>query len=91
MTALLFVEVIDTAGVLLDAILWWIVIAAFVATVCIYTAVLTGAWAWRAVRRGHTPASPPQPVPCGSCDAGTPPRPAGARTAPSWAHDKEAA
>jgi hypothetical protein len=50
-SALLLVEVIDTASTLLDAILAWIVAAAFVATV-VYTAVLTGAWAWRAIRRG---------------------------------------
>lgn len=88
MTALLLFEVIDTAAVMADAILAWIVAAAFVVTVGLYTAVLTGAWAWRAARRGVTgslaaeqPAPDPESTP-------TPQR----RTGPAWAHtDKEAA
>ena len=86
MSALLLVEVIDTAGVILDAILWWILVAGFVATVCVYTAVLTGAWAirgaWRALS-GHLPASQPPEAPE---FIPTPERP----TAPSWArHDHD--
>ena len=85
MTALLLFEVIDTASVMADAILAWIIAAAFVVTVVVYTLVLTGAWAWRAVRRDRTgslaasqPSGAPESIP-------TP-------TAPSWAHaDKEAA
>jgi ABC-type transport system involved in Fe-S cluster assembly fused permease/ATPase subunit len=81
-TALLLVEVIDTAEVMADAILAWIVAAAFVATVVVYTLVLTGAWAWRAARRrstGSLAASQP-------ADAPIPPRTAERPTAPSWAH-----
>jgi hypothetical protein len=106
-TALLLVDAIDAASTLLDAVLAWIVAAAFVVTVCLYTAILTGAWAirraWRAARRVWTgralrkpqaPVSRPQTLPRGSRDAGTPHSPAQApsRPAPSWAHaDKEAA
>jgi hypothetical protein len=82
MAALLLVEVIDTAAVMADAILLWIVAAAFVATVVVYTLVLTVAWAWRAVRRrstGSLPASQPPGAPI-------PPRTAERRTAPAWAH-----
>jgi uncharacterized transporter YbjL len=91
-TALLFVEVIDTAASLLDAILdavlAWIVAAAFVVTVCLYTAILTGAWATRRAWRALTgplvdeqAPQAPEPIP-------TPTKP----TAPSWGRaDKEAA
>jgi hypothetical protein len=81
-SALLLVEVIDTAGTLLDAILWWILVAGFVATVVVYTAVLTGAWAWRAVRRGVT-------GPLADEQAPEDPEPLTApqgHTGPSWAH-----
>jgi hypothetical protein len=62
--------------------------AAFVATVVVYTRVLTGAWAWRAVRRGVTGSlAAEQPAP----DPESTPTPQG-RTTPAWAHtDKEAA
>jgi hypothetical protein len=89
-TALLLFEVIDTASVMADAILAWIVVAAFVATVVVYTLVLTGAWAWRAVRRrstGPLPASQPT-------DVQIPPHTAERHTAPAWArteHEQEAA
>jgi H+/Cl- antiporter ClcA len=85
-TGLLLVKVIDTAGVILDAILWWIVAIALGATVVVFAVVLTGAWAWRAVRRGHAPASRPHSPSCGSLDAEISPSPAGGRTGPSWAH-----
>jgi uncharacterized transporter YbjL len=86
-TVLLF-EVIDTAAVMADAILAWIVAAAFVATVVVYTLILTGAWAWRAARRGLTGSlAASQPT-----DAPIPPRTAERHTGPTWAHaDKEAA
>jgi hypothetical protein len=83
------------------------VAAAFVVTVCLYTAILTGAWAtrraWRAGRRVWTgralrkpqaPAGAPQTAPRGSRDVGTPPGASQppSRPAPSWARaDKEAA
>jgi hypothetical protein len=91
-TALLLVEVIDTAASLLDAILAWIAAAAFVVTVCLYTAILTGAWAtrkaWRAVRtRSTAPLAASQP-PNAPDFIPAPTTP----TAPSWARtDKEAA
>ncbi|MFJ8995570.1 hypothetical protein ACIRQH_34845 [Streptomyces sp. NPDC102279] len=76
MTGLLIFDAIDTAGRILDAIFLWIVAAAFVATVAIYTVVLTGVVTWRAIRRGLTGAwraahhrRTPEPHP-----------------APSWAH-----
>jgi ABC-type transport system involved in Fe-S cluster assembly fused permease/ATPase subunit len=53
-TALLFVDAIDTASTLLNAIFLWIVAAAFVATVAIYTVILTGVVTWRAVTRAVT-------------------------------------
>ena len=88
MTALLLFEALDTAAVMADAILAWIVAAAVVATVGLYTAALTGAWAWRAVRRAVTGAlAAPQPPEVAE------PTPAPTKpTAPSWARtDKEAA
>jgi hypothetical protein len=60
-SALLLVEVIDTAGVILDAILAWIVATAFVATVCLYAAILTGAWAIRRARRALDARLRPEP------------------------------
>jgi hypothetical protein len=75
-TGLLLVEVIDTAGVILDAILWWIAAIALGVT----AVVLGGAWAWRAVRRDRTgplAASGPE---CDPSAANTPTKP----TAPSW-------
>jgi hypothetical protein len=87
-TALLLFEVIDTAAVMADAILAWIVVAAFVATVVVYTLVLTGAWAWRAVRRGSAAPLPAEQAPQAPESTPTPQR----RTAPAWARtDKEAA
>jgi hypothetical protein len=88
-TALLLVDAVDTAGVLLDAILAWIVAIAFVATVVVYTTVLTGAWAgrkaWRAVRRGvagcwRAEHATPSPV---ATETVTEPH---APTQPTWAH-----
>lgn len=93
MTALLF-EALDTVAALADAILAWIVAAAVVATVVLYTAVLTGAWAWRAARRGYAAVSRPHRGACGSRDTSTPPNPAQppSRPTPEWAlTDKEAA
>jgi hypothetical protein len=93
-SALLLVEVIDTAGTLLDAILWWILVAGFVATVVVYTLVLTGAWAWRTARRDRTAplaASEPSeaPFPPGPAERRSEPQP---HPAPSWVRtDKEAA
>jgi hypothetical protein len=81
-TALLIVEVIDTASVMADAILAWIVAAAFVATVVVYTLVLTGAWAWLAVRRGVTGSLPDEQPELTPESTPTPQR----HTAPAWAH-----
>ena len=88
MTALLLFDAIDTVAVMADAILAWIVAAAVVATVVLYAAVLTGAWAWRAIRRAVTGAwRAEQPAP----EAESIPTPE-RRTGPSWAlDDKEAA
>jgi hypothetical protein len=90
MAAVLLVEAIDTASALLDAILLWIAVAAFVVTVAVYTLILTGAWAWRAVRRRSTaPLAASQPT-----DAPIPPRTAERHTGPTWArteHEQEAA
>jgi ABC-type transport system involved in Fe-S cluster assembly fused permease/ATPase subunit len=87
MTAVLLVEVIDTATVMADAILLWIVAAAFVVTVVVYTLVLTGAWAWRAVRRRSTgPLAASQPT-----GAPIPPHTAERHTGPQWAHDEQEA
>jgi hypothetical protein len=82
MAALLLFEALDAAAVMADAILAWIAVLAFAVTVGLYTAVLTGAWAWRAVRRGvagSLPAEQPEQAPESTP---TPQR----RTAPAWAH-----
>jgi hypothetical protein len=47
-------EAIDTAYTIGAAILAWIAVAAAAATVVLFAGVLTGAWAWRAVRRRAT-------------------------------------
>ena len=92
MTALLLFDAIDTVAVMADAILAWIVALALAATASLYTVVLAVAWAWRAIRRGYAAISRPHRGACGSRDTRTPPSPADARTAPSWARtDKEAA
>lgn len=80
-TALLLFEVIDTAAALLDAILAWIAVAAFAVTVGLYTAILTGAWAWRAARRGVAGAWRAEQAAPGPESIPTPQR----RTGPSWA------
>jgi hypothetical protein len=88
----LFGEALTVLFVTCRALAAWVVAAAFVVTVGLYTAILTGAWAgrkaWRAVRRGRTgplAASQPPKVPD---FIPTPAKP----TAPSWARtDKEAA
>lgn len=54
MTAWLFVDAIDTASSIANAIWLWFLAAAFVATVAIYTVILTGVVTWRAVTRGVT-------------------------------------
>jgi hypothetical protein len=87
-TALLIFGAIDTASTILNAIAIWIVAAAFVATVAIYTVILTGAVTWRAIRRGVTGAwraahAAPAPESIG---------PAPEPHTPAWAHrEKEAA
>jgi hypothetical protein len=81
MAALLLFEALDAAAVMADAILAWIAVLAFAVTVGLYTAALTGAWAWRAVRKavtGPLPASQPT-------DAPIPPHAAERRTGPTWA------
>lgn len=56
--------------------------ATIVATVVVYTLVLTGAWAWHAVRRGVAGSlAASQPA-----DAQIPPHTAERPTVPSWAH-----
>lgn len=85
-------EAIDTLFIVCHALLLWIAAGAFVATAALFTLVLSGAWAWRAVRKRHAPDSRPQPVPCGSRDANAPQRASQRRTPPSWArqpHDYE--
>lgn len=85
MAAVLLVEAIDTASVLLDAILLWILVAAFVVTVVVYTLVLTGAWAWRAARRRSTgPLAASQPT-----GAPIPPHTAERHTGPTWARTND--
>jgi hypothetical protein len=91
-TGPLFGEALDVLFVTCRALAAWVVAAAFVVTVGLYTAILTGAWAtrkaWHATRRGSTaplaasrPPNAPDFIP-----APTTP------TAPSWARtDKEAA
>ncbi|WP_037616367.1 hypothetical protein [Streptomyces aureus] len=51
MTAVLLFEAIDTALAILNAIVAWIAVLAFLATVVLYTLILTGAWIRRGVRR----------------------------------------
>jgi hypothetical protein len=77
------VEAIDTAYTIGAAILAWIAVLAAVATVVLFTGVLVGAWAWRAVRKRLTgslaaerPPHAPEPTP-------TPER----RPTPSWARE----
>ncbi|MFG3170608.1 hypothetical protein [Streptomyces sp. NPDC048200] len=88
MTALLIFDAIDTASTILNAIAIWIVAAAFVATVAIYTVILTGVVTWRAVTRAVTGAwraahATPAPE---SIEAAPEPH------TPTWAHrEKEAA
>lgn len=97
-------EVIDTAVTLGWALAAWIAVLAMVGAVVLLGGTAVGAWAvrglWRTVRasipraRGCAPASRPQPVSCGSRDAGDAPEPAEARLRPrpSWARtDKDAA
>lgn len=88
MTALLFVDAIDTASAILDAIFLWIVAAAFVTTVAIYTLILTGAVTWRAIRRGVTGAWRAAHATCAPEVVEPTPEP----HTPTWAHrEKEAA
>jgi hypothetical protein len=86
--AVVIAEAIDTGTRIGWAIVAWIAVGAAALTVVLFTAVLTGAWAWRAVRRGVTgPLAAPQPpkAPDFTSTHATP-------TAPAWAHaDKEAA
>jgi hypothetical protein len=87
-------EAIDTGTRIGWAIVAWIAVGAAVLTVCLFTVVLTGAWAvrgaWRAVRRDRTrslPASQPPKAPDFTPTAAKP-------TAPAWArhdHEREAA
>jgi hypothetical protein len=78
-------EAVGVLFVTCRALALWVIAAAFVATVCLYTAILTGAWAtrkaWRAARRGlyarlrpEVPAEAPRLLP-------TPERAADARSA----------
>jgi hypothetical protein len=87
-SAALVGEAVDVLFTVCRALAVWIVAAAFVATVVIYTLVLTGAWAWHAVRRrstGSLAASQP-------ADDPIPPRAAERHTGPQWARtNKEAA
>jgi hypothetical protein len=88
MAALLLFEALDAAAVMADAILAWIAVLAFAVTVGLYAAILTGAWAWRAVRKAVTGPLPAEQAPQAPESTPTPQR----HTAPAWAHaDKEAA
>lgn len=44
-------EAIDTAYTIGWAIVAWIMAAAFVATACLFTTILIGAWTWKTFRR----------------------------------------
>lgn len=91
-------EAIDTAYTIGWAIVAWIILTAAAGTLALYTLAVT-AWtvcrliwraghaAWRAIRRRHTPASPPHTVPCDSSDANTPQKATQARSVPSWARE----
>jgi hypothetical protein len=87
-----FGEALTVLFVTCRALAAWVVAAAFVVTVCLYTAILTGAWAtrkaWHAARRGSAaPLAASQP----ECDPSATPAPT-TPTAPAWARaDKEAA
>lgn len=84
MSGPLFAEALATLFTVCRALAAWIAVLAFVVTVAIYTAVLTGVFAWRAVRRRSTGAqTAPQPP---ETPAFTP-NPAQRRTGPSWARD----
>jgi hypothetical protein len=80
-------EAVDTATAIGWAIVAWIVAAAAVFTVCLFTGVLVGAWGWKTLRKRCAPARRPESPSRGSRDAGTPPSPARARSAPSWVRD----
>jgi hypothetical protein len=81
-------EAIDTGTRIGWAIVAWIAVGAAALTVVLFTAVLTGAWAWRAVRRAVTGAWRAEQAAPGPESISTPQR----RTGPSWAlDDKEAA
>jgi hypothetical protein len=85
-------EAVTVLFVTCRALAAWVIAAAFVVTVCLYTVVLTGAWAtrkaWRAARRDRTvPLAASQPE-CDPHATNTPTTP----TVPAWARaDKEAA
>jgi hypothetical protein len=92
-----FGEALTVLFVTCRALAAWVIAAAFVVTVCLYTVVLTGAWAtrraWRAVRRDRTgplaasePECHPSPPRAGERPSGPQQRPA-----PSWAHDEQEA
>jgi hypothetical protein len=86
-TAVLIVEAIDTASDILDAILMWIVAAAFVATVALFTTVLAVAQGLKTVRRGLSwRRNAPQGNGEGFPAPAVPDAPQ-ARAAPQWARE----
>jgi hypothetical protein len=66
-TGALLGEAVGVLFVTCRALAAWLVAAAFVVTVCLYTAILTGAWAtrkaWHAVRGPHQPPPANLPLP----------------------------
>jgi hypothetical protein len=88
--AVVIAEAIDTGTRIGWAIVAWIAVGAAALTVCLFTVVLTGAWAWRAVRRDRTGPLPASESECDPSIASTLTKP----TAPTWArdnHEREAA
>ncbi|MFJ7963174.1 hypothetical protein [Streptomyces sp. NPDC096324] len=81
MTAVLLVDVIDTAAVLADAILAWIVAAAVVVTIVLVALAVAGVGAWRAIRRGLSARLPAPDAPEAPRSLPTPER----RPTPRWA------
>lgn len=80
-------EAVDTATAIGWAIVAWIVAAAAVFTVCLFTGILVGAWGWKTARRALSRRCGAPEAPEAAPDVhGAPEAPQG-RTAPSWARD----
>lgn len=81
-------EAVDTATVLYDALMQWLIVLATVASILAIAAVACGAWGIRAVMErldGRETAEQAAQAPQGRRDAHSTPR---GRRIPSWAHEQ---